>query len=235
MNDYYVWETRRRSDEALIQTFPATQKDYGVNFFVARRFLTDLPELEVLVEIPGRLTDDLVVAKQRCIAHSQRLREVLRRAGVQNIDYYPLRVVDPASGVVYRSHQAANILDTIHCLDLENSALEINDEDPTHIWYIDYLVLMGERLGDVPLFRLGDRPWTVIVRRDVKEAVEAAAISGPSFLPVDGYREYHGFAFNNPRNIIGTHDDDPDGPADGVRRNEPSDVAATGESEIAEA
>jgi hypothetical protein len=221
MSDYFVWETRRRSSEALICEFPPTQQDYGVSFFIGRRFLVDLPELEVVIDRDGLgvLTDDLVVRKQRCVAHSTRLHSVLRRVGVDNIDYYPLRIVNPIAGEVYRSHEAANILDVIHCIDREKSDLDIDDEDPSHLWYINRLVLLRERLGDAVLFRLGERPTTVIVRLDVKEAVERAGITGALFLPVEGYREYHGFAFNNPRNVIGTHDDDPDGPADGIKRN----------------
>jgi hypothetical protein len=229
MSDYFVWETRRRSSEALICEFPPTQKDYSVNFFIGRRFLADLPELEVVIEREelGVLTDDLVVRKHRCVAHSTRLRNVLRHVGVDNIDYYPLRIVNPITGDVHRSHEVANILDVIHCIDRENSDLDIDDEDPSHLWYINRLALLQDRLGDTLLFRLGERPWTVIVHRDIKEAVESASITGALFLPVEGYREYHGFAFNNPRNVIGTHDEDPDGPADGVKRNTPD----VGESE----
>jgi len=223
MSDYFVWETRRRDSEALIAGFPPTPQEYGVSFFVGRRFLVDLPELELVMDraATGALTDDLVVAKQRCIAHSNRLQRVLRAVGVDGIDYYPVRIVNPITGDVYRSHEAANILEVIYCLDREGSDLDIDDEDPTNVWYINRLALAGDRLGDALMFRLGERPRTVIVRREVKEAVEGAGITGAMFLPVEGYREYHGFAFNNPRNVIGTHDDDPDGPADGVKRNAP--------------
>jgi hypothetical protein len=64
------------------------------------------------------------------------------------------------------------------------------------------------------MFRLGERRNTVIVHESIKEAVERARLSGPVFLPVDGYREYLGYSSDNPRNVIGTHDLDPDGPAD---------------------
>lgn len=225
MTDYFVWETRRRDSEALIAEFPPTQQEYGVSFFVGRRFLVDLPQLELVMDrtATGTLTDDLVVAKQRCIAHSSRLQRVLRAVGVDGIDYYPLRIVNPITRDVYQSHEAANILEVIHCLDRERSDLDIDDEDPTNLWYINRLALVRDRLGDALLFRLGERPRTVIVRREVKEAVEGAGITGAMFLPAEGYREYHGFAFNNPRNVIGTHDDDPDGPADGVKRNLPDE------------
>lgn len=224
MTDYFVWETRRRgSNEALIAEFPPTQKKYGVNFIVGRRFLMDLPELEVYIDSEGQgvLTDDLVVSKHRCVVHSQRLRKVLRDVGVDNIDYYPLRTINAMTGEVSQLHKAANILDVIHCIDPDGSYLEIDDEDPQNIWYINRLALIQERLGDSLLFRLGERLSTVIVHRDIKEAVEGATITGALFLPVEGYREYHGYAFNNPRNVIGTHDEDPDGPADGGKANLP--------------
>jgi hypothetical protein len=184
----------------------------------------------------GVPTDDLVVFTWRCIAHSNRLTEVLRRTGVDNIDYHPLRIVRETTGAVYRTHQAANFLDVVFCIDREKSGLYIDDEDPFHLWFIDRLVLMEERLGDALCFRLGERPSTVIVHRRVKEAVEAAGITGPVFLPAEGYREYRGFSEHNPRNVIGTHDDDPDGPADALsgegqgEPNESGDAREWGEA-----
>jgi hypothetical protein len=94
--------------------------------------------------------------------------------------------------------------------------LDIDDENPLHIWFIDRLALKEERLGDTLCFRLGERPSTVIVHRRVKEAIEAARITGPVFLPAEGYRECRVFELDKPHNIVGTHDDDPDGPADAV-------------------
>jgi uncharacterized protein DUF1629 len=217
MGDYFIWESRRRDvRSALVSEFPPTFEEHGVNFLAGRRFLFPLPELELRIPPMGDgvPSDDLVVFAWRCIGHSDKLIGVMRQAGVDNIDYHPLRIVREITGDVYRTHQAANILDVIFCIDRKKSNLYINDEDPYHLWFIDRLVLMEERLGDALCFRLGERPSTVIVHRRVKEAVEAAGMSGPVFLPAEGYREYRGFSVDNPRNVIGTHDDDPDGPAD---------------------
>jgi hypothetical protein len=219
MGDYFVWESRRSDlNTALVSEFPLTFKEHGVSFLTGRRFLSPLPELEMRIPpvSDGVPTDDLVVFTWRCIGHSSRLMGVLRQAGVDNIDYHPLRIVRDMTGEVYRTHRAANILDVIFCIDREKSNLYIDDEDPYHLWFIDRLALIEERLGDALCFRLGERPSTVVVHRRVKEAVEAAGMTGPVFLPAEGYREYRGFSEDNPRNVIGTHDDDPDGPADAL-------------------
>jgi hypothetical protein len=217
MADYFVWETRRRDlNEALVSEFPDTYGEYGANFIVGRRFIAALPELEVRIrpENDGPLTDDLVILSHRCLAHSEKLKRVLRKAGVDNIDYYPLRIVRELTADVYQTHEAANILDVIFCMDREKSLLDIDEENPFNIWFIDRLALKAERLGDTLCFRLGERPWTVIVHRRVKEAIESAGITGPLFLPAEGYRESRQFEIGKPRNVVGTHDDDPDGPAD---------------------
>jgi hypothetical protein len=229
MTDYFIWESRRRrADDAIVPEFSPTLKKYGVSFLTGRRFLNPLPELQVRIDRFGQgvLTDDLVIFKNRCLAHSHRLIKVLHDIGVDNIDYYPLRVINEVTGEVWQSHQAANILDVIYCIDEEKSDLYIDDENPYNLWFIDYLALLEERLGDSRCFRLGERLSTVIVHRDVKEAIEAAGITGPVFLPAEGYREYHGFSANNPHNVIGTHNEDPDGPADGINggyQDEPED------------
>lgn len=214
---YYVWESRRKDmDDALIKKFAPTLRLYGVSFADGRQFPIDIPELEIKMDhdSQGRLTDDIVIQKRRCIVHSNRLVDILRSTGVDNIDYYPCRIVNEITGEIFRTHQAANILDMIYCLDKEESELEIDDEEPNEIWYINYLKLFEDRLGDVLIFRLGERPSIVIVHEIVKEAVVKAGMTGVVFLPAEGYRDYQGWAFNNPRNVIGTHDKDPEGPAD---------------------
>ena len=215
---YYVWETRRRRDsEVLVPRFAPTMSDHKVSFIAGRRFGKELPELELRFNAVGdfTLTDDLVIRRRRCLVHSLRLIEVLRRAGVDNIDYYPCRLVNDASGASYLTHQAANLLDVVHCLDEENSELERDDEEPNEIWYIERMKLFEDRLGDVLMFRLGERRSTVIAHQRIKDAVESAGLTGIVFLPAEGYREYRGAGSANPKNVIGTHDLDPDGPAEG--------------------
>jgi len=217
MVNYYVWESRRRNtNEALIANFAPTKKDYNISFINGRRFPIDIPELEIIVDedSQGLLTDDLVFRKRRCLVHSYRLIDSLKKVGVDNIDYYPCRINNLVTGRIYTSHMAANILDVIYCLDRENSELEIDDEEPGEIWSIDNMKLIEDRLGDTLIFRLGERKSTVLVHERVKQQIEKDRLSGVVFLPSDGYREYQGYAFNNPFNVIGTHDDDPNGPAD---------------------
>jgi hypothetical protein len=215
---YYVWETRRRSDgEVVVPYFAPTMREHKVSFIAGRRFLRPLPELELHFNVAGDfvLTDDLIIRQRRCLVHSHRLIEVLRRVGVDAIDYHECRLVNDASGIAYRTHQAANLLDVIYCIDPALSELEMDDEEPNEIWYIHRLKLIEARLGDSLMFRLGERRNTVIVHESIKHAVEREGLSGPVFLPVEGYREYLGYSSDNPRNVIGTHDLDPDGSADG--------------------
>ena len=220
---YFVWETRRNpSTEVLVDAFPPVARDYGVSFLASRRFDKEIPELEIRLSLQEEqaLTDDLVITKRRCLIHSQRLIDVLRSVGVDNIDYYPCRIVNELTGHVIQTHQAANILDMIYCLDREHSELEIDEEEPNEIWYINNLKLLYDRLGDVHIFRLGEAPSIVLVDQVIKQAVEEAHLTGVMFLPAEGYRDFHGYAMNNPRNIVGTHDLDPDGPADLVPEQE---------------
>jgi Immunity protein family (Imm11) len=224
---YYVWETRRRREtEVVVPQFALTMKEHKVSFIAGRRFRRPLPELEMHFSAEGEfvLTDDLVIRRRRCLVHSPRLIDVLRRAGVDSIDYYPCRLVNDATGAVYRTHQAANLLDVIYCLDREQSELDIDDEEPNEIWSIDRLKLIEDRLGDSLMFRLGERRNTVVVHQRVKEAVERAGLDGPVFLPADGYREWPGYSLDNPRNVVGTHDLDPDGPADRTEDDEDESV-----------
>ena len=155
MTGYFVWETRRRNtNDAMVSEFADTLKQYGISFLAGRRFLDPLSELEVSIDRDGQgvLTDDLVIYKNRCLAHSRRLIKVLHDVGVDNIDYYPLRVINEVTGEACQSHQAANILDVIFCIDEEKSDLYIDDENPYNLWFIDRLALLEEPLGDSRCF-----------------------------------------------------------------------------------
>lgn len=230
MDGWYVWETRRRGPaDAMAERFAATMKEHHASFFVARRFVQPIPELEVQFHAPNDcvIGDDFLIRKRRCLLHSERLAEVLWRAGVRSIDYHGCRLTNTFNGIIHRTHQAANLLDMIHCMDRVQSDLEVDDEEPNEIWYIHRLALIKDRLGDSPMFRLGERRDTVIVHESVKRAVEQAGMHGPVFLPASGYREYMGEPKD--RNVIGTHDLDPDGPADGksgTGGNDPAGEAA---------
>ena len=216
---YFVWETRRRSEaDVMAPHFAPTKKDYQVSFIAGRRFVRPLPVLEILFQASGQfvLTDDLVIRARRCLVHSSRLIEVLRKAGVDSIDYHDCRLINETNGAVFADHRAANLLDEIHCLDRDKSELDIDDEEPSEIWSINRLALIESRLGDSLMFRLGERRNTVIVHASIKEAVEQAGISGPVFLPAEGYREWAGSSGENPLNVIGTHDLDPNGAADAL-------------------
>jgi len=213
---YYVWETRvRRPTDLVVEQYPPAFKEHRLRLMAGRRIMRPLPELKVEVAAaPGcTLTDDLVIRKRRCLVHSNRLVDTLRRAGVDCIDYYPSLLVNEATGQAMARYQVANILDVIHCLDFEGSELDIDDEEPSEIWTIERMKLLEDRLGDSLMFRLGERRKTVIVHESVKEAVEREGLSGPVFLPAEGYREYGGGQAENPLNLIGTHDLDPDGEA----------------------
>ena len=134
---YYVWETRRRTEaDVVAERFALTMKEHKVSFIAGRRFVRPLPELEIHFEATGEfaLTDDFIIRRRRCLVHSHRLAQVLRRAGVDGIDYHPCRLVNDSTGTVYRTHQAANLLDVIFCLDFAQSDLEIDDEEPNEIW-----------------------------------------------------------------------------------------------------
>lgn len=226
---YFVWESRRReASQALVTAFAPTAKLHGVSFLLGRRFAKAIPELTIDLDAgsQGSLTDDLVIRRRRCLVHSWRLIDCLSRVGVDNIDYYPCALqnlvtgrevrtfLDQSTGAARYYYEAANILDMIYCLDTDASELEYDDEEPNELWYIHDMKLLEDRIGNVPIFRLGEDPSIVIVDERVKDAVEASGMSGPVFLPADGYRDYQGYAFENPLNVIGTHDLDPQGPAD---------------------
>lgn len=57
---------------------------------------------------------------------STKVKSCFDNCGVNNIDYYPVKITDPKTNTVNTDYWLANICGRLSCLDVENSATEID-------------------------------------------------------------------------------------------------------------
>ena len=108
--------------------------------------------------------------------YSDKLKKVLTDFGIDNIQYFPVKLRDPKDGTLERGYWIANIIGLIECVDKENSTLIPlpsgigNDLGPFQI--------MASKTKGVPLFRLAEAPTLVIVTEKLVDHLIASEICG---------------------------------------------------------
>lgn len=203
---FFVWESVASDNSVLITEKPSPLVQFGLDKFTSGRKIKEpVPQFEFVLDSLNQnweLLDDVPIVGERMLLISNRLSMVLIEAGVDNIDFYPCRIINPLTRKVHEDYMLTNILDCIFCLDWETSRLTVADANREDIESIDEMKLIESRIESELLFRLGEEPDIVIVHKSVKDAVERAGIRGVIFVEADGYVET---GLNWESNLMGSH------------------------------
>jgi hypothetical protein len=117
--------------------------------------------------------------------HSSRLRALLEDLRIADIQYLPLRVRQLGADRDLYGYHVANHLCLIDALDRDRSIYEEwGPERPDksgQLRDVRRAVLSTKRVGDSRLFRLKGWHAMVIVREDVRNAIENAGMTGSVF------------------------------------------------------
>jgi len=143
-------------------------------------------DLEIDEKGQGTLTDYLWTTL-RGLTISAKFKEVLDKSGVDNVDYYPVRIVNQVTKQVRKDYYEANIIGLISCLDREKSEIEASPVNPRMIRGIPKMVLDEKRITGELLFRLQEVKGIIIAHERVKKAVEKAKLTGVVFPPIKDY------------------------------------------------
>jgi hypothetical protein len=133
------------------------------------------------------LSDNLFGGSYRVV--SGRLKEVLLPlAGKSNIEFLPVSILNHKKRVASKDYFVLNPLDTIDCIDQEESGVVWNAIDPSVISNCEKFVLKEDAIPDESvMFR--PRFWgkTILVRREIADKLAAAGLTGLSFLEPSKY------------------------------------------------
>ncbi|WP_448595372.1 imm11 family protein, partial [Thermoflexus hugenholtzii] len=142
----------------------------------------------------GPLTDLLFDPNFHVV--SPRLKALLEDLGLgSEIQFLPIRIKGEKSGREIEGYSVANFLRRIPCLDLEHSIYGRYGEHPEdfqvfpekigQIRHVLKAVLQRKAIGDARVFRVDEWKYIVVVREDVKAAMEAAGITGCWFQELE--------------------------------------------------
>jgi hypothetical protein len=119
---------------------------------------------------------------------SQRFVDVLKSAGVRNMDIYDAVVIDRERDKRYTNYKAVNIIGRVSCADLEKSEYLPDYEAP--LMEFEKLVVDESRTMGVPLFRLAESVGFILVSEGVKQAIEAAGLLGVRVVSLEDPSAY---------------------------------------------
>lgn len=116
---------------------------------------------------------------------SRRLAACLSAAGVANIDFYPARVTEQASGRSHEELLAFNLIGLVAAADLSRSTFSAPDGPLLSVDF-DGLAIDPRKVGAADMFRLAESVNGIVVSRRIRQAILDAGITTLEFiLPED--------------------------------------------------
>jgi hypothetical protein len=180
---YYV----RRWDDACLN--PAPDKPLAA-LWPAKVFC--LVDREDLSRKPV-LNDYLVNAEQRLVV-SGRLKTFLQNAGVPDVEYLPVQVIDPSGLRLDDSYSIVHTLNSPDCLDLDACGARRSRVVPSKAEKIQRIVFKQD--PERALFRPGNFNKITLVSWTLAEAIAAHGFTGFRFMGLFDY----GFSGDLPPN-----------------------------------
>jgi uncharacterized protein DUF1629 len=109
---------------------------------------------------------------------SPRLRAALVSAGVDNIDYYPARLVHPSLGAVSDDYLLVNVLGLVRAVGEAKSMTAA---------FVKQFTIDEHRAGDLRLFRLEESPTLIVIDSAVKAEIEKTNLDGVFIQPTQAW------------------------------------------------
>jgi hypothetical protein len=182
--DYRVWRGYYPgSGFAFAETVRGWTYEIDESVLFGQRIPAPLPKLKITKLSPGELPDTLVMAGSGTFV-SPGLHTVIERAVGEYVQFIPAAT----AGSPRAPYRLLNSLALVPCLDLTRSKYETFDTPPRAIRTFSKMVLTTIAPGGPPIFHVGEMPGVIIVRSDLREAMEATSASAGEFVPIARFR-----------------------------------------------
>ena len=133
-------------------------------------------------EVPGLLVGDFVHNALGFLMVRDRVRELLATHATAEIEWLPFRLLNHKGRVAEERAWIANVIGTCDCVDLARTTGTPKAGRPGQFLEITELHLDESRIDPQRnIFRIAARPRVVVVRDDLRAALEAAQTTGVRF------------------------------------------------------
>jgi len=144
---------------------------------------------ELPIQIPAKITlgEKLVytdIINPGVPLFSQKMKMALDACGVENIDYYPVQLVDSETKEVLAEYWLAIVKNIIACIDLEKSTFI---ESTIGRMVISEFSIDQSKTEGLNLFRFHNIPGLIIINEDLKEKLSDIDFQGISIRHTKEY------------------------------------------------
>jgi len=181
--EYYIFDEVSPNSDAPFLDLPA-EIDL-INSIMGKK--PDFDELPI--KIPAEINEEEIVytdiINPGVPLFSEKMKSSLDQLGVNNIDYYPVLIINEETKEVLADYWLAIVKDIKSCIDLDNSQFKQSDAGRTIItqFSIDHSKVEG-----LNLFRFHNIPGLIIINETLKEQLSKIEFRGVSFKHT---KEYH--------------------------------------------
>jgi hypothetical protein len=134
---------------------------------------------------------DSLYSSRAYLVVNQKVRQLFERAGVTNVEFLSIRVVNHKKRPVKEAHFVVNPLSLVDCIDVAKSTrIEWNSITPTMIDGLKKMVLDPARLPtDIKLFRPTNMNYVMLIHRCLADQIGAEKLRGFRFTEIDAFKE----------------------------------------------
>ena len=184
MSEYYILGPAREDQYCKVAMAP--QDFPSLNPAKRGRSMSDEwpenAEFRMKPRHPGLMVPDVVLNPHECLMVTDRMRALLDRHIDTPVEYLPFTLLNHKGRVADDSMWVVNLLDSVGCADMEKTRGSESPFYPGEIQDLRKLFVIEEKLPtDRKIFRLGECPPTILVRDDLRHAIEEADFSAEYF------------------------------------------------------
>lgn len=133
----------------------------------------------------GVVVPDLVNNTMALCIASKRLKELLEAESKANLECLPLSIANHKGRIAATDYFIINVLDHVDCIDLTKSDVDRNSPTPGMLSGLHRLFILEDQIPpEARLFRLKPMPAAILIRDDLRAALEAAGITGVKYVPM---------------------------------------------------
>ena len=124
--------------------------------------------------------------------YSDELKEALENQGVNNVEYYPIRLRDQETNKTEGGYWLVNIIGRYDCIDMDKSEIGRHESDIDETDFeILSLVIDKEKTNGAKIFRLHSDPTLVIINQELKDYFDKTdMLVGVNLIQTEMYSEW---------------------------------------------
>lgn len=121
--------------------------------------------------------------------YSDELKDALESQGVDNVLYYPVRLMDQKTEKTEGGYWLVNIIGLYDCVDMEKSKVK---HWPSGVsFHFESIVIDENKTNGAKIFRLKDKPTAVIINEELKKFFdETDVLIGVELIKTEDYSDW---------------------------------------------